>query len=266
MIQFDIMTSANISGTQETIVGYLGHDRYKLNAFRMSDEEIAAAVTDSSDDIALSHLTNPMLDTASRTDVAIHAFLTAFGYLPQATRGDSDHEAAAKLLRDDIVHKEIARLKDIKQLSDEHLLAYSLRLQAAMGAADSPIRATNIMRGLDKMTQHTAVDAFDHVATVIITTMVYADYASRSPELPTPQKLMQATSERKDDYYIHDVATNFEPEQCQTLLHILIPLIDNEVVTNTVFAIALDMKRAGEAWDDIVVAMSAIVARVEDER
>ena len=252
--------------SHEAIVEHLGANRYELMARRMTTEEVGSTVTEVTDQLAILALELPNVDESSKIDEAMHTFLMKFGYLTPHTPDESDDEARVRRERDDMVHDQIDQFAALRNLSDADMLRYVFRLQAAIGDANSPVRQTNIMRGLDHLSAQDIDEGWDRAvrtATVILASMVYGDYASRA-SLPAPLELVATSSEHED--YIDLANKIFTADELSTLTHILLPLADNAVVISTGLALACDMRRADTSWTTIVDAMRDIVNRVQHAR
>lgn len=253
--------------SHEAIVEHLGANRYELMARRMNPEQVAGAVTEVTDQLAILALELPNVDESSKIDEAMHTFLIEFGYLTPHTPDESDDEARVRRERDDMVHDQIAQFAALRELSDADMLRYVFHLQAAIGDADSPVRKTNIMRGLDGMAMR-KIDGAEwdravRISTVILASMVYGDYASRA-SLPAPLELVATSSDHED--YIDLANRIFTTGELSSLALILSPLVDNVVVINTALALACDMRRADTSWTTIIDAMLDVVNRVQHAR
>lgn len=218
------------------------------------------------DQLVMFALEYARFDESSKVDEVLHVFLKKFRYRTTHTPEESDDEANAKRDHDDMVHDRIAQLAALRELSDADMLRYAFRLQAAIGDANSPVRRTNILRGLDHLSTQNIDEDWDRAvrtATVILASMVYADYASRASQ-PAPLELVATRSEHED--YIDLTNEIFTADELWTLTQILHPLADNDVVINTALGLACDMRRADELWATIVDAMLDMVNRVQHAR
>lgn len=250
----------------EAAIDRLGASPYELMAYRMSDEEVSRNTKEVADQLAIFALEFTTFDESSKVDEVLHIFLKKFGYLTPHTPDESDDEARVRRERDDIVHDQIAQFAALRELSDADMLRYVFHLQAAIGDANSPVRRTNILRGLDHLSTQNIDESWDRAvrtATVILASMVYADYASPA-SLPAPLELVATRSEHED--YIDLTNEIFTADELWTLTQILHPLADNDVVINTALGLACDMRRADTPWTTIVDAMRDMVNRVQHAR
>ena len=251
----------------EAIDKHLGKDHRELMACNMSDEEVSRTTKELTDQLVMFALEYARFDESSKVDEVLHVFLKKFRYRTTHTPEESDDEANAKRDHDDMVHDRIAQLAALRELSDADMLRYAFRLQAAIGEANSPVRRTNILRGLDYMaTQKIDGAKWDRaarIATVILASMVYADYASRA-SLPAPLELLPTGSEIED--YIDLANRIFTTGELSSLALILSPLVDNVVVINMALGLACDMRRADTSWATIIDAMLDVVNRVQHAR
>lgn len=247
------------------IIDHLGANLYEPRAWRLDDDEVTSRAINVTDRLFLLEIEMPELDEAGRLSEVIQVFFEEFGYVPMINSEASEEDATRNRTRKDTVHEQMSGIvQSISALDEVSLKQYAFRLRIAMGKID-PKKSPNMLRGAEKILEgdmeNTAWPSSTQRGMIAVMTLIHK---ARTSTMSSPDTMPLKPTEEPS--HIDTLAAKFTIGQVIELGRILAVVGTDEVVVNTLCALAQDMERVDTDWDDITATMSLAIQNITGEQ